>query len=120
MSDRRSVVSFLRQFLGTTDGTGGEMGSYEIDDRDRQILPLLQRTESTSVDSITNRLVAEGGDVTPNGGRDAIGVELHDAHLPRLDAAGLLSYDSTTGRVEPSEASDDRLAPFLENGADER
>lgn len=36
-------------------------------------------------------------------------VRLHHCHLPMLDDAGLLDYDPTTGRVDPSESSLDRL-----------
>lgn len=61
---------------------------------------LLERDDETSLDDLRARLAERIGDE-----RHA-GVRLHHVHLPKLDEAGLLNYDTETHVVTPTEAAD--------------
>ncbi|WP_459809100.1 DUF7344 domain-containing protein [Halopiger thermotolerans] len=91
--------------------------------RDRRlVLELLRRNGGASVDSLSAQLTGarESEALATTVGDTRTRIELHHAHLPRLDAAGLLEYDSDTGLVEPAAPSDDRLDTLLETGDEAR
>lgn len=86
----------------------------------RRILEHLQRNGVASIESLADHLADKSGALTSNGGQRPIRVALHHTHFPALEAAGLLEYDSATGRVELGNVSTDRLTGLLEIEAERR
>ncbi|WP_425600921.1 DUF7344 domain-containing protein [Haloterrigena alkaliphila] len=93
-----------------------ELFAIVADSRRRSILRYLRQSGPTTIDSLSDHLSGE-----PTSDDEAVTpTALHHTHLPRLEAAGLLAYDSTTGRIEPGDLSDRRLTTLLETGAESR
>ncbi|MFC6837748.1 hypothetical protein ACFQHK_14735 [Halomarina ordinaria] len=57
-------------------------------------------------------LADELADADADAERDRVAVRLHHVHLPKLDDAGVLTYDAATRTVE-REGAADRLDPYL-------
>jgi hypothetical protein len=74
-------------------------------ERRRTVLSLLNEGElPVELDSLTERVAAEGEPAQKAPGTErAVRTSLHHVHLPKLDDAGVLDYDSETNRVESYE-----------------
>lgn len=78
--------------------------------RRRFVLGLLEETDGdVSMDSLAQRLAAwEGGDSSTESGPPAVEdvkISLYHTHLPKLETAGLVTYDSTNVRYDLGEST---------------
>lgn len=92
-----------------------ELFAIVADSQRRSLLRYLQRNGTTSIDSLTERLAGENASEDT---ASVLRIELHHTQLPRLEKAGLLDYDPTTGQIEPYGVSDERLSSLLEMGVE--
>lgn len=81
------------------------------DSRRRFILRHLRRHGSITFAALSTELANQGPDIA------TARLELHHDHLPKLEAAGFVTFDPSTGLIDPAALPDDRFAPFLEHGA---
>lgn len=70
-------------------------------ERRRVAASLARADEPVSVTGLAESMAADGGDALVGGGTsvESIRVSLHHIHLPRLEDAGLVEYDSADARV---------------------
>lgn len=103
--------SFLR-----TDGDRDAARSFVTDERRRAVLDVLDtRTGPVSRDTLAHEVAARDATGVPSDDAvEAVEVELHHRHLPKLADAGLVAYDPANERVERA----DRPAPVGELLAD--
>ncbi|AFZ73222.1 DUF7344 domain-containing protein [Natronobacterium gregoryi] len=68
----------------------------------------IDRSESTTVTALAEAVVEHDCDAsaTPRTGRTNATIALSHRHLPKLDSAGLLEYDSTNHLVTPTSTFD--------------
>ncbi|WP_435346376.1 DUF7344 domain-containing protein [Haloarchaeobius sp. HRN-SO-5] len=87
------------------------------DQRRRAVIrTVVDRADPVTLDSLAETLAEEEPALVSD--EDALRIDLHHTHLPRLDGAEWLQYDPETRRVEP--ASDvESLAGSLEDAARE-
>ncbi|MFC7156824.1 hypothetical protein ACFQPA_15410 [Halomarina halobia] len=79
------------------------------DGRRRRVLTYLDRHEPRiEVGRLAERLTEGRDGATP----EAVAIALHHVHLPKLDAAGVVSYDAAARTVEREPAAD-QLRPYL-------
>lgn len=76
----------------------------------RTIVSTIGGTDSTSLEHIASAVEEADGegasDVDASGGTDALEIDLHHRHLPKMAAAGVIEYDPRTGEVETTDATD--------------
>jgi hypothetical protein len=84
------------------------------DARRRGVLYTVKRNGETSIDEVANRIAAwESADSQRATEPKAVKTSLVHSHLPKLDGAGVVDYDSERGTVElASDATG--LEPFLQ------
>lgn len=77
------------------------------DDRRRLTIALLaDRTNPMSLEDLAKEIATNEHGTLPNGaGIEQVSTSLHHIHLPKLDEAGVLTYDPDTHRIVPPEAS---------------
>lgn len=82
--------------------------------RRREVLSVLDGADAPTVEDLAERIAArEAGAPSTH----EVEVSLVHAHLPKLEAAGLLEYDDETGEVTLTADVDD-LRPYLERTAE--
>lgn len=91
-----------------TSNRSGVTSSDEIlsavaNEHRRVALRILNRsdTEVMSLDALTDLVLEEIRTVTPSDPdrRQRIEIELHHAHLPKLESCGLITYDAETKQI---------------------
>jgi len=108
----------VTHFDGERASAEGQLTSV-TDPRRRAVLAALQEEES-AVDrrTLAEQVVAIENDVAPSAVReqavDDVLLSLHHVHLPKLDDAGYLTYDTEESSVEPrpDAGSEPLLAEF--------
>ncbi|PSQ48749.1 hypothetical protein BRD15_04745 [Halobacteriales archaeon SW_6_65_15] len=84
------------------------------DARRRGVLYTVKRNGETSVEEVAHRIAAwESADDQRATEPKAVETSLVHSHLPKLDAAGVIDYDSKRGSVELA-ADATGLEPFLQ------
>jgi len=84
----------------------------------RRTLSVLQGADGAiALDDLAAEVVADASDATPEevsrDRRERIATSLHHCHLPKLDDADVVTYDSAGNRVAATEIVDD-LDPLLD------
>lgn len=94
----------------------GELSRTEVfrllgNDRRRYTLHHLMRTESAEIGELAEHIAAWENEVdvaeVDSAQRRCVYVALHQTHLPRLDDAGALNYESTRDEIELTETGED-------------
>ena len=92
--------------------------------RRRLVLRYLEEDPSTTIGDLAEHIAAIENDVSReelrSRQRKVLYVALYQAHLPKLDAAGAISYDPDRGTVEAGPDIDRFLAPLNRFDAPER
>ncbi|QLG26424.1 hypothetical protein HUG10_02215 [Halorarum halophilum] len=109
----------LRSDIGTSEGadTTGQLLRTLANERRRSVLATLRESEEevASLADLTTELVrddAEGKETPVEQRLERVAVSLHHAHLPKLEASGLVEYDEQAGvvRYRGSTAADALVA----------
>ncbi|WP_225333998.1 winged helix-turn-helix domain-containing protein [Halomicrobium urmianum] len=83
------------------------------DPRRRFVLSYLSRNESATLYDLSSRL-AEIEDVDSAADcPDSLTTQLYHVHLPKLEEAGLITYDPVNHDVEPVDLDDERISGLL-------
>lgn len=84
------------------DSSAGEIFSVLAHEYRRSAVSYLARRDATVsvgelVDAVADELDARGGD-----DRARLAIALHHVHLPKMDAAGVVSYDHERDAIDPA------------------
>jgi len=71
----------------------------------RRILRSLQGTESTTVVDVLSDLLDDERPTDPTARRERLRVALCHVHLPKMDEAGVLDYDRSSGSIRTTETT---------------
>lgn len=92
--------------------------------RRREIVALIYNAEEGifSLDEIAHRLARQEADRSDRSRprRERVMIDLHHRHLPKLDDAGLISYDADTGEIRPRIDSDSGILDVCRHLTSER
>ena len=90
------------------------------DERRRDLCLHVVRSEKTtfSLEELVDRMSERDSKAGSEAGRTRVAAELHHVHLPRLDDAGLVEYDTETGTIRCEDcAMADLCEAFDRDGA---
>ncbi len=101
-SGRVSRTKPDQQMIGTSPSAADDLPETEIhdilrNDRRRNVIRVLQEhNTAVSLQELTDEVaIRETGETPPpEGTRDSVYVSLHQTHLPKLDDAGVIDYDT--------------------------
>jgi DNA-binding transcriptional ArsR family regulator len=88
--------SFMEEIGGNPKD---EVLSILADSRRRKAIKYLQKNGEAELEELTQYLEAEGYQEGLEAG-SGVEIRLHHAHLPKLEEAGVISYDREEGKIE--------------------
>ena len=100
----------------TDELTASDLHSLLAVERRRLVLDILTGTTSTvELDNLATMIAKreDGSDAADKDTIERVTIELHHNHLPRLDDAGLVSYDPDSYTVDPTKLRDYQLEDYI-------